>query len=472
MRKKIIGLVIIIIGIIVVSAFITAFDQTTTENVVIQEQEFKAKEGYTVVDKQLMLTNDGENFLINDELVPEEIRIKPQTNLNVEVVNNSNYPTSVHFHGINDTSQMDGVAGITQDPIEPGETFTYSFNIDEPGTYMYHAHLDSANQVNNENLYGGLVVEDAQAVNSDMLIYNTNIDNVGSHHNANLTYSDVLVNGQASGSLAVDNDDNIILNVANLSSAPISINFGQDVKYKINSIDANPATSKWYSNNSIIVPTAQRFIVEIENPKHSFQISTSMVDRNNATYDVIYKGQNDIEEQDFNTGSPAVSMMDDVEQAILAPDAISIYQMVETNTDLEVKDKPVDVKQDMVLDMNNGMWTINNLGFPDTDKITVNEGDVVELTLSNTSHMGENHPFHLHGHKFQVVEYNGTPVEKNLVLDTVNVQPGDEVTIRLNADNPGIWAFHCHNLVHAGLGMMTTFEYAGYSSNVEATASE
>lgn len=467
MKKKIIGMIIIILVIVVLSIVISVVSGSKkTKSMVIQDQSFKAAEGFTNMDVNLVLTNDKNNFYINDKLVPEAIRVKPKTTLNVKVVNNSDYETSIHFHGVNGDSNMDGVGGVTQDNIKPGGEFTYSFNLDEPGTYMYHSHVDSASQVNNENLYGGLVVEEETQTNSDMLMFNTNIDNVDEHHAANQTFDQVLVNGKNKDSLNIDSDENIYLNIVNISSAPLSINFGKDIKYRINSIDANPATSSWVTNQSIIVPTAQRLIVEIENPKHSFQISTSLKSDENAKYNVYYKGDKDIEEQDFSGEVANRSMMENTEFSNLADDAVLVYDLVETKDDLDVDGKRVDVKTSMTLDMNSGSWVINDKAFPDTTSIDVKEGDVVEVTLTNTSHMAETHPFHLHGHKFQVMEVNGEKVDKNLVLDTIDVEPGNEVTIRFNADNPGIWAFHCHNLVHAGSGMMTTVNYEGYSTNV------
>lgn len=348
---------------------------------------------------------------------------------------------------------MDGVGGITQNNIKPGESFTYAFNLDDEGTYMYHAHVDSLDQVNNDNLYGGLVVESTTQPNSDMLIYNTNVEDINQHHSANQTFDQVLVNAQEKQSLYLNNDQDLYLNIVNLASTPLSINFGKDIEYKILSIDANDAISDWQVNNSVIVPTAQRFIVQIKNPKHSFQISTSLKTKDNAVYNVYYKNDKDIQTQDFS-GQVSGSMMSNVEYEDVADDS------------------KVDKRFDMSLDMNMGMWTINDKAFPKTKTVNVDEGDVVEITLSNNSHMAETHPFHLHGHKFQVVKVNGQELNKILVLDTIDVIPGNTVTIRFNADNPGIWAFHCHNLVHAKLGMMTTLNYNGYTTNVESSVSE
>ncbi len=447
---------------------------------IIQDETFKANEDYQNVNKELILTNNDENFLINNQVVPEEIRVKKGTNLTVNVVNNSEYETSLHFHGINGLSKMDGVGGLSQENIKPGESFEYKFVLDEPGTYMYHSHVDSQNQVNNENLYGGVAVESNQKTNEDMLIFNTNINDEERHHNANLSYDEVLVNGATKATFALNNDENLFLNIANLSSAPISIDFGNNIKYRITSLDANKATSDWLENQSLIVPTAQRLIVEIENPSESFQVSTAIDGVKNARYNVIYQGNENIEnnkvEQSTNYQSNSMmsesSMMNNNEYENLGDDAKYIYDVVSTDKDLGLKDQKVDKKFDMELSMENGMWVIDDEAYPETKNIEVNEGDIVEITLRNTSHMSATHPFHLHGHKFEVIAEDGKAVNKNLVMDTVDVRPNSEVTIRLEANNPGIWAFHCHNLNHAALGMMTLFTYEGYGTNVEQTISE
>jgi FtsP/CotA-like multicopper oxidase with cupredoxin domain len=67
-------------------------------------------------------------------------------------------------------------------------------------------------------------------------------------------------------------------------------------------------------------------------------------------------------------------------------------------------------------------------------------------------------PMHLHGHAFQVVAINGAAVA-GAVRDTVPVPPMSSITIAFDADNPGRWAFHCHNLYHMMTGMMTEVRY-------------
>ena len=88
--------------------------------------------------------------------------------------------------------------------------------------------------------------------------------------------------------------------------------------------------------------------------------------------------------------------------------------------------------------------------------ILVDLGDRVEVTMTNTSMMA--HPMHLHGHHFQVVAIDGQRFS-GAVRDTVLVPPMRAVTIAVDADNPGQWAFHCHHLYHMATGMMSTFGY-------------
>ena len=95
-------------------------------------------------------------------------------------------------------------------------------------------------------------------------------------------------------------------------------------------------------------------------------------------------------------------------------------------------------------------------GLKTSAPILADMGDRIEVTLTNTSMMA--HPMHLHGHHFQVVAIDGRRFS-GAVRDTVLVPPMRSVTIAVDADNPGQWAFHCHHLYHMATGMMSTFGY-------------
>jgi FtsP/CotA-like multicopper oxidase with cupredoxin domain len=88
--------------------------------------------------------------------------------------------------------------------------------------------------------------------------------------------------------------------------------------------------------------------------------------------------------------------------------------------------------------------------------LAVQEGERVEMTLTNRTEMS--HPMHLHGHHFQIVAVNGARMQ-GAVRDTELVPVGGSVTLAFDADNPGKWMFHCHNLYHMRSGMMTQVRY-------------
>jgi FtsP/CotA-like multicopper oxidase with cupredoxin domain len=115
--------------------------------------------------------------------------------------------------------------------------------------------------------------------------------------------------------------------------------------------------------------------------------------------------------------------------------------------------RPADKSFEMLLngDMAKYTWSLNL-----NEPILADLGDRVEIKLTNMSMMA--HPMHLHGHHFQVVAIDGRGVA-GAVRDTVLLPPTRSVTIAVEADNAGQWAFHCHHLYHMAAGMMSTFGY-------------
>lgn len=105
------------------------------------------------------------------------------------------------------------------------------------------------------------------------------------------------------------------------------------------------------------------------------------------------------------------------------------------------------------------VWSLDGQTFGQHRPLLVRQGQRVELTFENASMMA--HPMHLHGHHFQVVAIDGRPVS-GAVRDTVLVPMMASVTVAFDADNPGRWPLHCHNLLHMATGMMTEVVYEGF----------
>jgi FtsP/CotA-like multicopper oxidase with cupredoxin domain len=107
--------------------------------------------------------------------------------------------------------------------------------------------------------------------------------------------------------------------------------------------------------------------------------------------------------------------------------------------------------------------TINGAASPDIPPISVEEGQIVRLHIANQT--GEFHPMHLHGHVMTLLAVDGQPIQGSPVhQDSILVGPHQTVDVAFAADNPGVWMFHCHILLHAGMGMTTSVNYVGYST--------
>jgi FtsP/CotA-like multicopper oxidase with cupredoxin domain len=106
-------------------------------------------------------------------------------------------------------------------------------------------------------------------------------------------------------------------------------------------------------------------------------------------------------------------------------------------------------------------WSMNGEHWPQVTPLMMDKGQRLEIDLVNRSMMA--HPMHLHGHAFQVIAIDGRPMQ-GAVRDTVLVMPMGHVRIAFDANNPGRWPFHCHNLYHQVTGMMTEFRYQGIAT--------
>ncbi|MEX2557765.1 MAG: multicopper oxidase domain-containing protein [Actinomycetota bacterium] len=114
---------------------------------------------------------------------------------------------------------------------------------------------------------------------------------------------------------------------------------------------------------------------------------------------------------------------------------------------VEPERKDWDVEQTMVLGDGPLGYTINGKGFPATAPIVANKGQDILVRFMNEGQLL--HPMHLHGFHFKVIAADGFPVPMPFYRDTLTIAPGERFDVLFKADNPGVWAFHCHVLSHA-----------------------
>ncbi|HHH31414.1 MAG TPA: hypothetical protein ENK57_24125, partial [Polyangiaceae bacterium] len=103
---------------------------------------------------------DGQALAVwayNGQVPGPVLRVRLGQEIEVQLHNGLPQPTSIHWHGVRVPNAMDGVPGVTQDPVPPGGDFTYRFTPKDAGTFWFHPHIRTSEQVE-RGLYGVLVV--------------------------------------------------------------------------------------------------------------------------------------------------------------------------------------------------------------------------------------------------------------------------------------------------------------------------
>ncbi len=112
----------------------------------------------SVIEWNILPDEQVEAYAFNRQVPGPRIRVTEGDRVRINVTNNLPEATSVHWHGMILPNQMDGAADVTQDPIEPGESFSYEFTAEEAGTYFYHSHKEPDRQ-QGLGMYGALIVD-------------------------------------------------------------------------------------------------------------------------------------------------------------------------------------------------------------------------------------------------------------------------------------------------------------------------
>ncbi|SDZ35785.1 Multicopper oxidase with three cupredoxin domains (includes cell division protein FtsP and spore coat protein CotA) [Evansella caseinilytica] len=461
-----------------------------------QSNEDKNKGEEKVINLEVQEThwmfNDNimrDAWTYNGTLPGEEIRVQEGDTVILNVKNALDVPTALHLHGFPVPNEMDGVPGVTQNAIMPGEEFTYEYQANIPGTYWYHSHQDSATQVGN-GLYGVFIVEPTDQESYDLdetLVIDEissmemmnmsemghgemdmddidhgnmddmdhgemNTDDISHNELMNKMYDTMIINGKASPQIEfiqVEEGNRVKLRFLNagLFTQVVSI---PGHSFKITHYDGQPVNEPDILNDTAFrIAPAERFEVEMQmdNPgAWGIQVfAEENQDKLNVLIPIIYHG---FEGEELYTVDEASVFFD--------------FTAYGESQALTIGD--VTKEFDMILGTNDGgeTFTINDKQFPNHEIYEVEEGDVVKYTIVNETEV--DHPMHLHGEFFYVISKDGIPIQGSPVLkDTINVKPGEAYEILVAATNPGNWLFHCHELHHAGGGMVAEIQYKGFT---------
>ena len=344
---------------------------------------------------------------------------------------------TLHWHGVDVPNAEDGVAGVTQNSVLPGQEFTYRFVADHAGTYWYHSHETSNQQVAG-GLFGALVVQPrGQAANR--LPEVTAIAH---------TYAGVrTINGSGSDlTMPAKPGQTVRLRVINTDNAPMDV--WASGPYRVLAIDGRDLNEPTpVTDQALVVTGGGRADLAVTAPADG---SAVRVQLSKGTAVVVGSGtvaapaQPSAELDLLSYGKPAPLPFDPAH-----PDRRFMYSIGHV--------------PGFYLGKPGLYWSINGHLYPNVPIFMVREGDVVVMTISN--HSGEVHPMHLHGHHAVVLSRNGVASTGSpWWVDSLNVPDKDTYVIAFVADNPGIWMDHCHNLKHADEGMMTHLMYEGIST--------
>lgn len=417
-------------------------------------------------------TGESVNAWTYNGTVPgEALRVQQGDFVQVELHNELEVPVTIHWHGVILPNRMDGVPGVTQDAVEPGESFTYEFIAEDAGTYWYHSHQHSSLQVD-KGLYGPLVVEgkgekpehdevfilDEWAVNQDR----ENWTNMGGMMMGSMQgdgeadtkemYDTFTVNGKAGDAidpLRMEEGETARLRFVNAGYQLHRLVFPEG-SMEMLAVDAEPVQNSGERNVLEIAPGERIDVLYTKGEEGEIIGETPSVENSQDMQILVLSSDSDGENLQVKAEDAATSK---------GTSHASKDLLFETVPDVDVS---YNMDLSMGMNMGEGMtWQINDRVFPDTPPIQVEKGDIVRVDITNEGRL--NHPMHLHGHRFQVEAEDGGAVVKDLI----NVKPGESYTIYFEADNKGQWLFHCHDNNHADRGMVTIVDYTSVFSPFE-----
>ena len=112
----------------------------------------------SVIEWNILPGQQVEAFALNEQVPGPRLRLTEGERVRINVQNELPEETSLHWHGLILPNEMDGAADVTQEPIEPGESYVYEFTAGQPGTYFYHSHQEPDRQ-QGLGLYGALIID-------------------------------------------------------------------------------------------------------------------------------------------------------------------------------------------------------------------------------------------------------------------------------------------------------------------------
>jgi FtsP/CotA-like multicopper oxidase with cupredoxin domain len=389
------------------------------------------------------------------------LRVRQGDRLRVRVQNALSEGTTVHWHGIRLPNAMDGVPVITQPAIAPGGGFVYEFAPPDAGTFFYHPHQRSFEQVA-RGLAGALIVEEREPprVDRDVLwmLGDWRLDREAALRGGFGSFMDVshagrigntvTINGRMPKEFRVRAGERIRLRLVNSAVARVfGLEFAGHRPWVV-ALDGQPVEPHQPANGVVELGPAMRADLILD--------MTAAPGSRHAVRDGFYARR----------PYELVQLAYSDEAAVRAEPEEPVRLPANPLAEPDVKNAErheVLFAGGMMGNMRaipRGMaWAVNGVAngcgdgasaFDPLFVLRTGRSYVLHLVNDTAWH----HPIHLHGHAFRVLTRNGAPTAHREWLDTVMLAPREKAEIAFVADNLGDWMFHCHVLDHQAAGMM------------------
>ena len=447
------------------------------------------------------------------------IKVEKDATIFVNFTNETSLPTAVHWHGVRLENRYDGVPGLTQEAVEPGQTLRYQIYFKDAGIYWYHPHhredvqqelglagnilvtpisTDYYSPVNREEV---VMLDDLVLTQDGTVPFGLESSNymlMGRFGNLFIT------NGEPEYSLETNAGEVVRFHFTNASNTrTFNISFRPRTEP-----DANVVPIKVVGSDvgkleheviveSIVLAPAERYVVEVFFDKAGSYELTNHVQGINHRMGVfleeisilgtitVSESQTAVDHhQAFETLRTNLDVIADIDRYRSHFDRPVDHELVLT---LEVDSLPPAIEQSMLYDwvyFNPVEWTgtMPVMNWSTTgaevewilrDAVTGDEntevnwsfqvGDVVKIRIHNDrgAFHSMQHPLHIHGQRFLILEQNGVANNNLVWKDTVLLPVGSSTDILLELSNPGRWMVHCHIAEHLESGMKFVIDVEG-----------
>jgi len=429
----------------------------------------------------------------NGRIPGPEIRAREGERLRIVLTNALSEPTTIHWHGVDVPNAMDGVPGVTQKPVQPGETFVYEFEARPAGTRWYHTHATEHRQLD-LGLAGPFVIEPAApeplpadrevtlvlddwATGAGPALPPTREGVAGGRGEPGGMMSGMMgrrgmggmmggrgMGGMMGGGRTPAYDTMTINGKAWPATEPLRVRRGERLRLRLINASAEHTHVLRVAGHALRVTHADGNPLAAPVEVDAIPIAPS------ERYDALLHAERPgawflycTQPGHADAGERLAITYPGHEGAAPAPPALDVSGLRLWHYGLgrgrALPGVTPGAARTWDLTLGGGMmgsdrWTINGKVYPDTDPLRLRRGERARVRFVNMS--PEAHPMHLHGQSFAVLGVNGARLPAPLVKDSVDVEAHmGSVVVEFAAHNLGDWLLHCHKPMHMEGGMMT-----------------